>query len=245
MACTAGIIKLQLPQSKTIATELSSEQYRQQEEAEGARLEVLKNLPAFGFDNLIADWSYIQFLLYFGDGKAREHTGYSLVPEYFEVLVENDPKFIKAYFPFSPATSIYAGRPEQTVNLLEKGIAVMSPEDELAYFLWMYKAIDELLFLGDSEAARNSYEKAAEWAKIANTEVSNTVAEQSQSTANFLKGNPNSIGARISSWGTVLAVAADEYTRDLAISKIKELGGEIIYSSNGSVSVKAPPEARE
>ena len=39
---------------------------------------MLKNLPSFGFDNLIADWTFLKFLQYFGDDEARDVTGYDL-----------------------------------------------------------------------------------------------------------------------------------------------------------------------
>lgn len=36
---------------------------------EEASLALLKQMPAFGFDNVIADWSFLRFLQYFGDGR--------------------------------------------------------------------------------------------------------------------------------------------------------------------------------
>lgn len=242
--CTGGIVFLQLPKINAQEKLLGKEEYHKQEIAEKFRLNLVRNLPTFGLDNLMADWSFIQFILYFGHGEARVHTGYSLVPEYFEAVVERDPKFLEAYFAFSPASSIFAGKPERTVALFEKGIAATSPESNpYSYFLWMYKAIDELLFLGDSKAARYSYEMAAKWADIVDDEISKKVAARSRKTAQFLADDPNSVGAQISSWGTVLSVARDETTRNLAISKIHELGGEILYASNGTVKVKAPKPA--
>lgn len=242
--CICGIVFIQLPKINKQEKVLGKEEYHKQAIAEKFRLNLVNNLPAFSLDNLIADWNFIQFILYFGDGEARAHTDYSLAPEYFEAVVERDPKFLEAYFAFSPATSIFAGNPERTVALFEQGIAAISPESNpYSYLLWMYKAIDELLFLGDSEAARHSYEMAAKWADIIDDETSRNVAARARKTAQFLADDPNSIGAQISSWGTVLSVARDEKTRNLAISKIHELGGEILYADNGTVKVKAPKSA--
>ena len=52
---------------------------------------------------------------------------------------------------------MYTGNPEKTIALMEKVLESVNPESEQAAFLWTAKGLDELLFLGDKEAAIKSY----------------------------------------------------------------------------------------
>ncbi|PSO60600.1 MAG: hypothetical protein BRC36_13380, partial [Cyanobacteria bacterium QH_2_48_84] len=96
----------------------STQNLKKDVELEKLSLKILQKFPSFSLDNLVADWVFLKFLLYFGDGEARSATGYSLVPEYFEAVVNHDPRFIQAYLALSPANSLYAGQPQKTVTLI-------------------------------------------------------------------------------------------------------------------------------
>ncbi len=148
-------------------------------------------MPSFGYDNLIAGWVYINFLQYFGDEEARAKTGYSLSPEYFDVILGRDPRFLASYLSLSASTSMYAGMPERSIELMEESLQFLSPQvPERSYYVWRYKGIDELLFLGDSQAAKQSFTKTAEWASQSSDEDSKRAAAISQGTAKFLSRNP-------------------------------------------------------
>ncbi|PSO71434.1 MAG: hypothetical protein BRC40_11625, partial [Cyanobacteria bacterium QH_8_48_120] len=164
--CIAGIGALQFPRLEMQEIQPGKNEYLRQEENQATNLNSLKTLPSFGFDNLFADWLYLNFIQYFGNGEARSETGYSLSPEYFEAVVNHDPRFVQAYLALSPATTLYAGQPQKTVALIEEGLQSISPEiSRKSPYLWMYKGSDEMLFLGDTEAAQHSYEMAAKWAE--------------------------------------------------------------------------------
>ena len=75
--------------------------FYQQEKALATKVKLQNKIPDFGFSNLIGDWTYLQFIQYFGDGEARDITGYSLIPEYFSAMLEQDPYFVKAYLNLS------------------------------------------------------------------------------------------------------------------------------------------------
>lgn len=239
----SGVVTLQKSQLKTEETKLTKAEYLQQDKARLASLNALKSIPSFGFDNLLADWTYLQFLDYFGDSEARETVGYSLSPEYFEAVVDRDPRFVRAYFHLSPATSIFAGKADRSVALLEQGLKFLSPEiHEDAYYLWIYKGIDENLFLGDTKAAQKSYETAAEWAEKTDTPRAKSSAINARQTAQFLAQDPDSVVAQIGAWTMVLTSTSDEKTIQKAIQNIERLGGQVIATGNGEISVQLPPE---
>ena len=94
----------------------------QQEEAKlKAQLAIAKTLPTFGFNNIVADWHFMDFVQYFGDTEVREKAGYGAVLEHFEAILDRDPRFLYAYFYLSSTGSLYSGEPERTVALMNRG----------------------------------------------------------------------------------------------------------------------------
>ena len=151
----------------------------------------LNEVPKFGYDNLIADWAFLRFLQYFGDQKARKQVGYALSTDYFEIFVDRNPQFTEPYKFMSPATSIFAGRPDKSVKLINQGLQSLSPESSPnAYTIWISKASDELLFLGNNQAAKNSYLQAAKWAKNNPDPEAQRISAIVTQTAKFLSQNP-------------------------------------------------------
>ena len=119
----------------------------------------------------------------------------------------------------------------------------MTPQSQpQAHYLWRFKGTDELLFLGDSQAARRSFETAAHWAIQSSDPYSADSARLSRKTARFLAGNPNSKSAQVSAWFGILSNAVDDRTRQLAVQRIRALGGDVIANSDGQVEVTMPPE---
>lgn len=241
IGCGGTVAQLQQAKVEEFTKEKTEETYQKQEQQASLNLSIFSNVPSFGFDNLLADWIYLRFIQYMGDGEARDITGYSLNPRYFQAVVERDPRFLSAYFYLSPATTLFAASPDTSVQLLKKGTEAVSPKKfPRAYYLWLYKAIDEMLFLGDVEEAIHSYEIAAQWASLQDTEEAQRRAKSARQTAQFLKDNPLSKEARVSAWGSILSRATDKRTRELAVQKIQQLGGEVIITPEGKLEIKLP-----
>lgn len=221
--------------NKTIA------QYKNEEKAVKVNISALKKTPSFGFDNLLANWSWLQFLNYFGDGEVREKIGYSVSPDFFEAVVNHDPRFVRAYFLLAPATSIFAGEPERGVKAIGKALESITPETSSeGYYLWVYKGIDEMMFLNDIEAAKQSYKMASVWAEQSDHPNAKNSVENTRQTAKFLEDDPDSLVAQIGAWTMVLNNTNDTRTQDKALEKIEELGGEIIVTPDGRVKIRVP-----
>ena len=235
---------LQVPQLNYLtnrAKNASPEALRQDVDLEKLRLNLLQKTPAFGFDNLFADWVFLNFLQYFGDEETRAVSGYSLSPEYFEIIVDRDPRFLGAYTGLSTSISLYAAKPEESVALMEKGLKSMSPQSPpKSYYIWRQKGIDELLFLGNTQAARQSFKNAAEWASTYSDEESQNVAAISRRTSEFLARNPKSKSAQVTAWAMVLNTVTDDRTRKIAISRIEALGGKVIITPEGVPKIRLP-----
>ncbi|MBD2092448.1 hypothetical protein H6F67_21610 [Microcoleus sp. FACHB-1515] len=241
-----AIVLLQLPLLRQIqaASETPNPAQIQRDTIiQTARLNLLEKAPTFGFDNLVADWTFLSFLQYFGDQPARLATDYRLSPEFFDVVIDRDPRFLQTYPFLSSSTALFAAQPERSIALMNQGLQSMTPTiPPGSFYVWRNKAIDELLFLGDAQAARQSFLKAAEWARASGLPEAENVARLSEQTAQTLDRNPDSRQAQIGAWVLVLGSAPDDRTRQTAIDRIQQLGGQIVPQPDGSFSVQLPPD---
>jgi hypothetical protein len=237
---TINLQRLQANASRDLAT------YQQRFEQTRLQLKTWEKLAPYSFRNLTASWSFLQFMQHFGDTPARNQTGYALTPEFFQFIVNRDPRFLEAYFYLSPANTLYAGRPELSVQLIGRGLGSFSPKIHPdSYYLWFYKAADQILFLGDTPGAKQSYEMAARWASQVNTPHSLAMAASARDTTKFLARNPNSKRARANAWAILLTNAVDAQTQMLAARQIKALGGQVYIEQRGNmraVRVRLPEE---
>ncbi len=243
--CIVAICLLQVPQLNKLTAKsktASLKELKKEVEAEKLRLQMLQKVPDFGFDNIFADWVFLGFTQYFGDDSARQLTGYALSPDYFEIIVDRDPRFREAYLFLSASSSLYAAMPERAVALMEKGLKFLKPQDPpQSYYIWRYKGTDELLFLGNTQAARKSFEKAGEWASVYSDPESKIIAEISRQTSEYLARNPNSKIAQVNAWLMVLTnPIIDKQTRQIAISRIEGLGGKVVVTPEGEVRIQLP-----
>lgn len=231
----AGILALQSQRLERM-TSRQEVDYVQEEQFKKLTLDLQKKIPAFGFDNLIADWNFLQYVQYFGDNPAREETGYGLVPDFFEIMVDRDPRFVPAYLQLSTASSVFAGRPDRTVILMDRVLDSISPTiSPLAPYIWIYKGVDEILFLGNLKAARHSYQMAADWAQLQGEEA---LVASTSSMAEFLATNPDSRQVQIAAWAQILFGAADPKTRQHAIQQIQALEAEVRVTPDGRIEIE-------
>ena len=93
--------------------------------------------------------------------------------------------------------------------------------------LWSAKGMDELLFLGDTKAAKYSYEMAAKWAKNQSDNFNQNRAIKNLETALFLSSKPDTKAAQIMAWSSVLPNIKDEQRRQEIIAKIERLKTEL------------------
>jgi hypothetical protein len=240
----AVILYLQTPQLASLkrqAKNVDRAVLQQQEANLKTQQAIAKTLPTFGFDNLMADWHFIDFIQYFGDTDLRAQAGYGAAMEYFDGMLDRDPRFLYAYFYLSSTGSIYAGQPEKSVELMNRGLKSLTPQvPDRGYYIWRMKAVDEMIFLGRIPDAQTSMLKAAEWASQAATPEGTNVAKLSRGTAAYLARNPNSKQAQFDAWNMVLTSAVDDVVTKRAIAEIRAIGGKVTISPTGEFKVQAP-----
>ncbi|MCW6053518.1 hypothetical protein K4039_26555 [Lyngbya sp. CCAP 1446/10] len=212
---------------------------QQEAQQEALRLKMLKTLPSLGFDNLIADWTFLKFLQYFGDDEARDVTGYNLSQEYFDIITRRDPRRVEIYPFLSVAVSFYQAKPEIAVQLMERGTSALSPQiDPQAWTVWRNKALDELLLLGDIPDSIHSHEMAADW--VEQTPKGRELAQIFRGTAEFLRRDPDSVPVRFAAWSTVYAQTKDKIVRLRAKQALVKLGAQVQKDRDGKESFILP-----
>ena len=220
--------------------EISVASFKQSEQQEALRLKMLKALPSFGFDNLVADWTFIKFLQYFGDDEARNITGYSLSQDYFDIITRRDPRRVEIYPFLSVAVSFYQAKPEIAVQLMERGTSALSPQiDPQAWTVWRNKGLDELLLLGDIPESIQSHEKAADW--VEGTPSGKQLAPMFRATAEYLRRDPDSVQVRFYGWSMVYAQTKDKFVRQRAKEAFVKLGAQVQKDKDGNESFILPP----
>lgn len=250
LAALAGVIAMQssgqwggMPSEETQgakpAPAISAASFKQSEQQEGLRLKMLKALPTFGFDNLVADWTFLKFLEYFGDDEARNVTGYSLSQDYFDIVTRHDPRWVEMYPFLSVAVSFYQAKPEIAVQLMERGTSALSPQiDPQAWKVWRNKGLDELLLLGDIPESTRSHEMAAEWAE--GTPEGKKLAPMFRATADYLRRDPDSVPVRFAAWSTVYAQTTDKFVRMRAKQALVKLGSVVQKDKDGNETFILP-----
>jgi hypothetical protein len=244
----SGLIGLQKERLRQITDQETAAQHQQEKLRQQASLALLQKMPGGSYSNLTANWSFLQFLQYFGDQQARSTTGYSLNPEFLATVVHHDPRFVDAYLYMSSASSLYAGRPDKTVKIMSQGLQSLSPEIRQSYWIWIYKGVDELLFLNNSDDAKNSYIMGANWAERQRPQDEETrqVIDSAQKTVTFLERGHISRTVRISAWLTLLGNARNDVKlQRFIIRKVISLGAKVSISPEGHLRVQMPPENNE
>ncbi|MBE9046290.1 hypothetical protein IQ255_18070 [Pleurocapsales cyanobacterium LEGE 10410] len=226
--CLAGIVVLQGQEYKKSAQKLNRADYLSQEQEQARLIKFQQQTPSLGFDNLKANWTYLNFVQYFGDENARKTIGYKLVPDYFETISQIDPHFTQAHLRLSIANSMYAGDPEKTIALMAQVLQSVDPESEQAAMLWTSKGLDQLLFLGDKQAAIESYKMAAQWAALTNGDRSNNITIKDLDTALASTTEIELKEAQVRAWSSVLVHIKDNQRKREIIEKIGDLKQEIL-----------------
>lgn len=241
----AGVVAIQLDRLRQPSISLLTPQ--QAEEQEKLRLNFLDRMPSFGFDNLLANWTFLNFIQYYGDTPAREVTGFSLGSKYFDLITRHDPRFVESYIFLSGTVSHQLGKPELALTYMKRGTDALSPQmHPQAFSVWRWKAMDQILLLGDLPAAARSFEMTAKWAAQSNEDKQ--FAPNFQQTAEFLKTNPDIGWVRFQAWLVVYQeanAAGDRPTRDRAKRELLKLGAIERQNKTGETIFIAPEQLQQ
>ena len=242
LSALVGVVFLQ--RSQLARPSLWHSDPKQAEQQEAVKLRLIKQLPTFGFSNLIADWTFLNFLQYYGDNDVRAKTGYTLSPQYFDIITRLDPRFVDIYLFLSGSISYQLGDPQTAVRLMDRGTAALSPQmSPKAFQVWRFKGLDQLLLLGDVPGSIHSHEMAEQWVQETPYQA---LAPLFHQTAEFLRRDPNSVPVRFQAWMSIYyqaGAARDKTTQARAKQEILALGGQT-RMQDGELTFVLPEEKR-
>ena len=222
----AGIIAIQIPRLQSITATTIATEESQREEA--VRLSLLNRSPSFGFDNVMANWVFLNLVQYDGDSETRKQVGYPLAPMYFDTITRLDPRFVSSYIFLSGIMSYQMGKPEDAIALMTRGTDALTPQnDPRAFLVWRLKGLDQLLMLGDAASAAKSYDQAGDWALQSTDAETRQTGPIFKQTAEFLRTDPSNKTLLLWSWTTIFdqaIVTRDEKTQERARKKLLEIG---------------------
>lgn len=239
-----GLIVMQRSQLQQGAEfTFSPEQLNQQERW---KLDILQRSPTFGFDNLMADWVFLNFLQYDGDDEARAKLGYDLAPQFFDLITRWDPRFVESYLFLSGTLSYRLGKPDIAVDYMTRGTnALQANQHPKAFLPWRFKALDQLLLLGDVSGSIVSHDMAGDWAIQSTDPEIRRVGPLMKQTAAFLKTDPDSRTVRLWGWSSVFEqaeVTHDRQTQERARQELLKIGAEEHKDPEGRTYFALPPK---
>lgn len=114
---------------------------------------------SLGFEKLLADFYWLQFIGYVGDGRSREIDKYERGAEYLQVVTGLDPHFIPAYWYAAFVVGGDADQPARAGELIERGMQSNSD----SWFLPFIAGVNQCLFARNFGKAANYYLLAARY----------------------------------------------------------------------------------
>jgi len=179
-----------------------------------------KYFPAFGYDNLLADFVWMRFAQYYGDQRSRQMSGYKLSYEYLDVITDRDPKFEKAYLAANFSVANKMGRTDLAEKLLTKGVR-NNPD---SYLIWQYRGFLHLLYTGAPDKAAFSFKQNAIIAVAREGNAKQAWGNYWWQMGSYLESNQPSVWQLRTIWNEVFNSAPDGETKILALGQLKKLG---------------------
>lgn len=241
-----GIIKLQQPQLQQLSARdvASAEDQRQ----EALNLSLMNRSPSFGFDNVLANWAFLNFVQYDGDTATRKMVGYALAPNYFDMITRLDPRFVDSYIFLSGIMSYQMGMPKEAIALMDRGTSALTPKDHpKAFLVWRLKGLDQLLMVNDLNASQFSYDQAGDWALASSDASVRDVGPIFKQTAEFIRTDPNNKTMLLWSWSSIYdqaVVTRDQVTRARAREMLLKIGAIERNDEKGNIYFELPPKSK-
>lgn len=116
-------------------------------------------LVSMGFDQVLADYYWLQFVGYVGDTKMRKLDKYSKADRYIDLITGLDPQFVQAYWFATFTVGGDQKQPKRAAELIDRGIKA-NPDN---WYLPFIAGVNQILYAKDDIAAAKYYRMAAKF----------------------------------------------------------------------------------
>lgn len=116
-------------------------------------------LVSLGYEQLLADFYWLQFVSYVGDVTQRKMDRYALAVKYLDLITELDPHFTQAYWFAAIVVGGDAANPKRAAEIIDRGIEA-NPDN---WYLPFIAGVNQYLFANDQVAAAKYYRMASKF----------------------------------------------------------------------------------
>jgi len=116
-------------------------------------------LVSLGFDQVIADYYWLEFVSYVGDVRARQKDRYALASHYIKLITELDPNFVQAYWFAAFIVGGDQGRPREAADIIDFGIE----HNADSWYLPFIGGVNQYLYAHDEVRAAKYYRQASKY----------------------------------------------------------------------------------
>lgn len=191
-------------------------------------------LVALGYDQLLADFYWLAFIGYVGDGAARTEDHYRLADKYLDLVTGLDPHFIQPYWFCAFTVGSDQKRPMRANEILERGIRA----NQNNWYLPYIAGINLYLFAHDEVGASKYYQAASKFpesprwlarqAEILAAKIPSALKEINTWDAIYRTEKTPMIRLKarqklIQLWSQIYSVSAQKQQRRIARLKLEEL----------------------
>lgn len=169
---------------------------------------------ALGFDDVIADIYWLEFIQYFGNSAARHRDNFRKAYDYLDLITSLDPHFVPAYYFAAFVLGQERREPQRAAELINRGIS-SNPDN---WYLPYVAGINQYLYAHDDIKAAKYYRMAAKY-----PEAPKWLGRQ----AKILEAEIPSVIKVINVWDSIYASASDSTVKECARAKLLELWGRI------------------
>ncbi len=173
---------------------------------------------ALGYDQLLADWYWLAFVQYIGDGAARGRDHYAAADKYLQLIVDLDPGFIKAYWFASFILGSERRQPDEAAKFIDRGIQA-NPDN---WYLPFIAGINQYLYARNDISAAKYYKMAAKF-----PDAPPWLSRQSAILAARI---PSSI-KEINIWDSIYGSSSDEMVKEKARGHLISLWMQVYKSA--------------
>lgn len=194
-------------------------------------------LVALGFDNLLFDYYWLEFIQYIGDQKGRQSDHSEKAASYLELLTAIDPHFVPAYY-FAAITLGDQNQSAAAAAIIDRGIAA-NPDNWLLPYIG---GMNQFLFAHDEHRAAKYYKMAArfpaapDWlerqANILEAKIPSMIKEINVWDSMYHNSTSPEIKQRaqnrlVELWLKVYKTAPTKTIKERALNQLRDLGVEL------------------
>jgi hypothetical protein len=172
---------------------------------------------SLGYDRLLADYYWLEFVQYVGDTVPRERDRYAQASRYIDLIVTLDPQLVQAYYFAAFIIGKEQNRPKEAAEFIERGMRANQDN----WYLPFLAGVNQYLYAHNEEEASRYYRLASTYPK-----APTWLARQ----ADILKAKIPSSIKEINIWDGLYTSAKDSESKEKARAKLYSLW-QAVYKS--------------